>query len=339
MSHEQEALIICKNKMKMGIRDPVIDGIKGIYKTARKNCQNRETPEMVLMEFQTLLRSTVTWNANIVDEATRNITNRVSRFEELMSSIFVGEAKVLSNLNISGGDAPKIQIKIPLKTRFVHKIYEKVAEKIFYQPELFDHRDETLTKRKYRESTLTTFVSEAVDETVLELAPIEGILDIIMKKEFVEPDDDDDRDRRDREDTESESDRDERVEFPDLDKVISEDKINPFTPPEEAEEKFRSISVSSDEVWQGPKGISSDEVSRSGSRSYSFSGRDVPPVYDDSDSDSVHEPKSIHDDDDDRESSRSLHDDDDRESSRHDDDDHKLPWEKADYNFNQNDYK
>jgi len=179
----QEALVICKDKMKASLRGPIIHGIKGIYKTAYKNCKNKNTPHLILHEFQTLLQSIITWNSNIVDEATKRITNEVSCFEELMSSIFVGEAKVLSNLKVSEDDHSTIQIKIPLMTRFIHTVYIKVAEKVFYQPELFDHQNEDLSEIEGNNSKIRNFIDQAIDEAIIDLAPVEGILNAILKKE------------------------------------------------------------------------------------------------------------------------------------------------------------
>ena len=218
-----EALSLCKDKLKSSMRDPIIDGIRGIYRTACKNCKNSENIGYELHEFQKLLQSIINWNSNVVEEASNRVLKEVDGFEGLMSSIFVGEAKVLSKLKIIDDDK-KIEFKVPLVTRFIHKVYENMAEKVFYQPELFDHTIDILPEIEENNRIIREFVDQSIDDTIIDLAPVKDVLDTILKRE-----------------SDSESEHEEKVE--ERPRTVDSNKLsNSILPPLETSEPYQEPS-------------------------------------------------------------------------------------------------
>lgn len=187
MSKEAEALIVCKNKLKGSIREPIIQGFKYIYSIAEKRAANEENSifdifgkrNMVLYNFQEHLKSIITWNQEAINKETNRLTLAAPNIKALMHAICVALAKMLSNIKISEESEEVHTLTLPHLTDFVHKIYEKTAKNIYTNPHIF-LKNVSLEQKRKNDETLIEYIDNGIDVAIIDILPTQIIDQLLM---------------------------------------------------------------------------------------------------------------------------------------------------------------
>eukprot|EP00899_Mesostigma_viride_P003743 jgi/Mesvir1/1336/Mv16883-RA.1 len=81
------------------------------------------------MECLTRLLSEVpSWNADIIDEETREVQKTVPYLKELLKAYFVCASMILGSIRRGGGGGDqKLKVKVPTCERFVHSVMKMMA--------------------------------------------------------------------------------------------------------------------------------------------------------------------------------------------------------------------
>ena len=112
----------------------IYEGFVSLYEDAkRKEDAEPDFGGNYLKQFQMLLRDVPYWNQSILEEETRRILNEVDFLMDVVAMIFVSHVKILYCVKL-GGQSENIRIKIPTSDIFIHAIYCKAAEMIYYNP-------------------------------------------------------------------------------------------------------------------------------------------------------------------------------------------------------------
>lgn len=173
-----EAVYIYKEKLVFLAVPLIYEGLRSIFKVAVKNCKKRKKEHEIYKEFQILLKNIQEWSETTLKNATDAIINKAPTFPGLMTAIFVGEAKILSNLKITR-NSKKIKFEIPTVSRFIHKIYIHSAHKIFYNPKLFQVNAESDALPQLRENNIEkikNILKDTIYHTFYDMLPIKNIL-------------------------------------------------------------------------------------------------------------------------------------------------------------------
>jgi hypothetical protein len=149
----------------------IFEGFVSLYDDAVS--RENEKPEFnynYLKRFQMLLKDIPFWNQSILEEETRRILNRINFLMKLVAAIFVSYVKILASVRL-GGDGNNIKVRIPTSDIFIHTIYTKAAEIIYYNP----HKFANYHLRENRDYILT-MIYKSIDDAINGMIPLENIL-------------------------------------------------------------------------------------------------------------------------------------------------------------------
>jgi hypothetical protein len=144
-----------------------------LFNSARESVEKRE-PNMIFHEFQKKLNETPEWNNSIIDRECTKITDTCKYLIDLVTAVFVTNVKILACVRL-GGDSKNLNVKIPSKETFVHKVIIECAENIYYDPFIMDHR---LTKTELQHSRykFNEVVDTSIRDCISKMLPIDEIL-------------------------------------------------------------------------------------------------------------------------------------------------------------------
>lgn len=149
----------------------IYEGFVSLYEDAK--IKENEKPEFnynYLKQFQTLLKDIPYWNQSILEEETRRIQNKFEFLMQLLAAVFVSYIKILASIRLRG-DGDNIKIKLPHAQVFIHTVYSKAAEYIYYNPKSFNNYH-------IRENQMYIYdtIGKSIDDTINSMIPIENIL-------------------------------------------------------------------------------------------------------------------------------------------------------------------
>ena len=154
----------------------IIDGLKSIYTESLKLCIESDEEEKYLMTFQTFLSRIPQWNEIIIQTERERIeiSSNCSYLEELITCVHIIQLKALTCVRV-GQKQKKIDIDIPSKDTFIHRVYINSARKIYTNIYLFEKDIEPLqTQKNGRE--LEIIVKECILTSIRDTMPIDKIL-------------------------------------------------------------------------------------------------------------------------------------------------------------------
>lgn len=170
------AVFVYTEKLKTQLQPLLFRDFCDIFLESVKYCKKHEREHQIFKRFQILLREIPNWSSTKINSFTVKYRNKIPSLQSLITAIFVGEAKVLSKMKVSGrSKGAKLQLKIPTLDRFLHNILIHAAEAVFYDPDLFDNEIPP-AKRKENIITLYTLFEDAVDTSIVNILPIDDVL-------------------------------------------------------------------------------------------------------------------------------------------------------------------
>lgn len=157
---------------------PVIHkGFVSLYEDA-KQLEHAKGTYNYLKRFQMLLKDIPKWNQSILEEETHRILSEIEFLMELVTAVFVSHVKILASVKLSGNNR-NIRIKIPTSDVFIHTVYTKTAEFIYYDPWVFNNYNHRENYEKIRE-----FIAKGINDTISSMIPIESILKEYLSNVF-----------------------------------------------------------------------------------------------------------------------------------------------------------
>ena len=154
----------------------IIDGLKSIYAESLKLCIESDEEEKYLMTFQTFLSRIPQWNETIIQTERERIekSSNCSYLEELITCVHIIQLKALTCVRV-GQKQKKIDIDIPSKDTFIHRIYINSARKIYTNIYLFEKDIEPLQIQK-NSRELELIIKECILSSIRDTMPIDKIL-------------------------------------------------------------------------------------------------------------------------------------------------------------------
>ena len=154
----------------------VIDGLRSIFSEARDLCIENEEEDKYLMTFQTFLSRVPKWNEAIIEAERIRIeeSTNCGYLEELITCVHIIQLKALTCVRV-GTEQKKVDIVIPSRNEFIHRVYINAARKLYTVVYLFEMDIAPLqTQKNNRE--LELIVKECILNSVRDTMPVEAIL-------------------------------------------------------------------------------------------------------------------------------------------------------------------
>ena len=235
----------------------IIEGLRSIYNESLKLCIESDEEEKYLMTFQTFLSRIPQWNENIIQAERERIekSSNCSYLEELITCVHIIQLKALTCVRV-GQKQKKIDIDIPSKDAFIHKIYINSARKIYTNIYLFEKDIEPLQIQKNGRE-LELIIKECILTSIRDTMPVDKILmayieetnedeviveEKIINQEVIVEDKEDDKEIKDKESKDKESKDKESKDIESKDKEIVV-KSNETVKDEQKESSQSSVTI------------------------------------------------------------------------------------------------
>lgn len=154
----------------------IVQGFNSMYNDALTLCIENEEEEKYLMTFQNFLTRIPNWNNELIaNEVNRIIEeSKCNYIQDLITCVHVIQLKALTCIRV-GYKQKQIDLDIPEFDSFVHKVYIKVARKLYSQIYLFETEVTPLQKQKYTKE-FEALIKSCILNSIRDSIPIEQIL-------------------------------------------------------------------------------------------------------------------------------------------------------------------
>jgi len=154
----------------------VIEGLRSIFIEARNLCNENDEDEKYLMTFQTFLSRVPKWNEAIIEAERTRIeeSTNCGYLEELITCVHIIQLKALTCVRV-GTEQKKVDINIPSRNEFIHRVYINAARKLYTVVYLFE-RDIAPLQTQKNNRELELIVKECILNSVRDTMPVEEIL-------------------------------------------------------------------------------------------------------------------------------------------------------------------
>ncbi len=154
----------------------LIKGINSLY----VNCKNNKKNHEVLSFFQQILADIPYWNNTIVSSETQRIKKRIPYIEDLITSVFVSNMRLLCSIK---NKKKEINVRIPKLDNFIHKCYIQIAEEFWASTYLFNENINKLEIQKNKRQ-INFIVKSSIEEVIRKSLPIKSILKDYLETNF-----------------------------------------------------------------------------------------------------------------------------------------------------------
>eukprot|EP00899_Mesostigma_viride_P003944 jgi/Mesvir1/13550/Mv06362-RA.1 len=174
------------DQLERGFLNPAFDALKNVLTDAMNVARDQEMDAMDC--FVRLLEEIPTWNQDIIEEETKQVSQTMPYLKELLKAYFVCTSMILASIRMSKNKNDKMKVKVPAPERFVHMVLKGVALDVVDDLDHFVDALEDGTFKLKRRAVLKS-VSESVKNALHRLMPIDDILkeymgDILSKDSF-----------------------------------------------------------------------------------------------------------------------------------------------------------
>lgn len=154
----------------------IVEGFNSIYNEALTLCKENSEQDKHLMTFQNFLSRIPKWNASIIENEYKRITDKSScaYLEDLVTCVHVIQLKLLTAVRV-GSKQKKIDVKIPKIQDFIHKVYIISARKIYKNVYLYERAIPPLQIQKNNRE-LEILIQESILNAVRESIPVDVLL-------------------------------------------------------------------------------------------------------------------------------------------------------------------
>jgi len=160
----------------------VAEGLRSIFDEAWRVCTANDETEKYLATFQTFLGRVPGWNATMITDECKRITDRsgCSYLPDLITCIHIVQLKALSCVRV-GTQQKKVDVNVPSLDDFVHRVYIQCARKVYTNVYLFEKGIPSLEVQK-RNRELELIVRECIMMAIRDGIPMEEILRAYMEE-------------------------------------------------------------------------------------------------------------------------------------------------------------
>ena len=256
----------------------IYEGMKSIFNEAFALCEENDEMEKYLMTFQNFLGRIPKWNTTIVETETNRIIEKSNcgYLNDLISCVHIIQLKSLTCMRV-GNKQKKIDINIPELNVFIHKVYINTARKLYKNVYLYEKNITPLQGQKHNRE-IELIIREEILNSIRENIPVEDILkvyldesieediEVIEKEEIISTEPIEEESKEDDIDSSTisnnkgtneeenvkdelpltieslETDNKERIQFDNVDRAISVDKIIEEIDAPKTEERLEQIS-------------------------------------------------------------------------------------------------
>lgn len=256
----------------------IYEGMKSIFNEALALCEENDEMEKYLMTFQNFLGRIPKWNTTIVETETNRIIEKSNcgYLNDLISCVHIIQLKSLTCMRV-GNKQKKIDINIPELNVFIHKVYINTARKLYKNVYLYEKNITPLQGQKHNRE-IELIIREEILNSIRENIPVEDILkvyldesieediEVIEKEEIISTEPIEEESKEDDIDSTTisnnkgtneeenvkdelpltieslETDNKERIQFDNVDRAISVDKIIEEIDAPKTEERLEQIS-------------------------------------------------------------------------------------------------
>lgn len=154
----------------------VTEGFTSILDESYKLCTDNDEEEKYLMTFQNMISNIPSWSSTTVcDEKNRIIeSSGCDYMSDLITCVHVIQLKILTCVRVGHKQKP-IEIDIPSLEKFIHKVYINVARRLYSNVYLFEKDILPLQVQKHNRE-LEIIIKECILNTVRDSIPVQEIL-------------------------------------------------------------------------------------------------------------------------------------------------------------------
>lgn len=164
----------------------VVEGLTSVFNEAVNLCNENDEDEQYLMTFQSFLGRIPKWNNDIITTERKRIedTSGCTYLEDLITCVHIVHLKSLTCIQV-GNEQKKVNLPIPNKDDFVHKIYIDVARAVYSNVYLFESDIPPLQIQKNKRE-LEIIIRECIMNVIRDNIPAEDILKAYMEEALEE---------------------------------------------------------------------------------------------------------------------------------------------------------
>lgn len=152
------------------LQEPIYNAIMDIYRKEANQMQNNND---ILIEFQKQLKQIPAWNQNIINENVEKASAKCGFLDDLLSAVYFSNVKILSSVKIKKSNK-KVHIKLPELSDFIHKAMIEVARRIYSNPQTFSVN--VYGSEMNNKDAVFPMISESLNEAIIKSLPFQNIL-------------------------------------------------------------------------------------------------------------------------------------------------------------------
>jgi hypothetical protein len=169
-------LVAARDEYSQQLINIILPHIRDIFQKSFDSIQNnKEVPShKKFYKFQEFLKEVPKWNAVQIENETEKILKDIPYLIDLVTAVFVTNVKILACVRI-GGKSKNLNVNIPSKEKFIHKVIIECAESFYYDPLIFDTRGShtVIQDKKYQ---LNKILDQSIRDSISKMLPISEIL-------------------------------------------------------------------------------------------------------------------------------------------------------------------
>jgi hypothetical protein len=169
-------LVAARDEYSQQLINIILPHIRDIFQKSFDSIQNnKEVPShKKFYKFQEFLKEVPKWNAVQIENDTEKILKDIPYLIDLVTAVFVTNVKILACVRI-GGKSKNLNVNIPSKEKFIHKVIIECAESFYYDPLIFDTRGShtAIQDKKYQ---LNKILDQSIRDSISKMLPISEIL-------------------------------------------------------------------------------------------------------------------------------------------------------------------
>ena len=169
-------LVAARDEYSQQLINIILPHIRDLFQKNFDNIQsNKEVPShKKFYKFQEFLKEIPKWNAVQIENETEKILKDIPYLIDLVTAVFVTNVKILACVRI-GGKSKNLNVNIPSKEKFIHKVIIECAESFYYDPLIFDTRGShnVIQDKKYQ---LNKILDQSIRDSISKMLPISEIL-------------------------------------------------------------------------------------------------------------------------------------------------------------------
>ena len=200
-------LVAARDEYSQQLINLILPHVRDLFQNLFDSIQNnKEIPShKKFYKFQESLKGIPKWNAVQIEQETVKILKDIPYLLDLVTAVFVTNVKILACVRI-GGKSKNLNVNIPSKENFIHKVIIECAESFYYDPLVFDTRGShnTIQDKKIQ---MNKILDQSIRDSISKMLPISEILQeyLIGNLQDIDSDSDNESENNDSDDDEADN--------------------------------------------------------------------------------------------------------------------------------------